>query len=97
MKKIVKLTEQDLHKIIKESVNKMLKEGKLGSACQNLEQCHELLTDIMESSFIPFSSPAPSSSEQELKNTIIEADRMVQKAMYLCGQLGYNRPIAHVV
>ena len=97
MKKIVKLTEQDLHDIIKESVDKMLKEGKLGTAYQNLEQCDELLSDIMESSFIPFSSPSPSSSEQELKNTIIEAARMIQKAMYLCGQLVYNQPIAHVV
>lgn len=28
MKKLVKLTESDLHKIVKESVKKMLKEGR---------------------------------------------------------------------
>lgn len=51
----------------------------------------------MDSSFIPFSSPNPSSTEEDLKKTIIEAARMIDKAMYLCGQLGYNNPVANVV
>lgn len=96
-KKLIRLTENELKEIVKESVNKILKEGKLGSAYENLENASELLRDIMNSSFIPFSSPAPSGTEVELKNAIIEAARMVDKAMYLCGQLGYNKPYANVV
>ncbi len=96
-KQIIRLTEGDLHCIIKESVNRVLNEGKLGSAYENLENASALLKDIMNSSFIPFSSPHPSSTEEELKKTIIEAARMVDKAMYLCSQLGYNNPVANVV
>lgn len=96
-KQVIKLTEKDLHEIIKESVNRVLNEGKLGSAYDNLENASALLRDIMDSSFIPFSSPNPSSTEEDLKKTIIEAARMIDKAMYLCGQLGYNNPVANVV
>lgn len=95
-KSLIRLTESDLHTIIKETVNKVLKEGKLGSAYENLEHASELLKDIMNSSFIPFSSPNPSSTEEELKMSIVEAARMIDKAMYLCGKLGYNNPIAHI-
>jgi hypothetical protein len=97
MKKAIRLTEGDLHRIIKESVNNVLKEGKLGTAYGNLEKASELLSDIMNSSFIPFASPHPSSTEKELKMTIIEAARMIDKARYLCSKLGYHEPIAHVV
>ena len=75
----------------------MLNEGKLGGAYENLENASALLRDIMDSSFIPFSSPHPSSTEDDLKKTIIEAARMVDKAMYLCSQSGYNNPVANVV
>ena len=96
-KKLIKLTENDLKEIVQESVNKILNEGKLGSAYENLENAYELLQDIINSSFIPFASPSPSRTEAELKDTIIEAARMIDKAKYLCGQLGYNEPYAHVV
>ena len=96
-KQIIRLTEEDLHEIIKESVNRALNEGKLGGAYENLENASALLKDIMDSSFIPFSSPHPSSTEEDLKKTIIEAARMIDKAMYLCGQLGYNNPVTNVV
>lgn len=96
-KNVIRLTEGDLHNIIKESVQRVLKEGKLGDAYTNLQNASELVRDIMDSSFIPFTSPSPSSTEVELKKTIIEAARMLDKAMYLCGQLGYNQPTAHVV
>lgn len=90
MKQIIKLRESELKKMISESVKRILSEGQMGSATDNLKQVHELLSDIMNSSFIPFSSPSPSSTEKELKDTIIEAARMIDKAMYLCGQLGYG-------
>ena len=96
-KKLIRITENDLKEIVQESVNKILKEGKLGSAYENLENAYELLQDIMNSSFIPFSSPAPSGTEAELKDTIIEAARMIGKAKYLCKQLGYHEPRVNVV
>lgn len=96
-KKLIRLTENDLKEIVQESVNKILNEGQLGSAYENLENAYELLQDIINSSFIPFSSPAPSGTEAELKNAIIEAARMIDKAKYLCGQLGYNEPRVNVV
>ena len=96
-KKLIRLTENDLKEIVQESVNKILNEGQLGSAYENLENAYELLQDIMNSSFIPFSSPSPSGTEVELKNAIIEAARMIDKAKYLCGQLGYNEPRVNVV
>lgn len=96
-KKLIKLTENDLKEIVQESVNKILNEGQLGSAYENLENAYELLQDIINSSFIPFSSPAPSGTESELKDTIIEAARMIDKAKYLCGKLGYNEPRINVV
>ena len=95
-KKLIRLTENDLHNIVKESVNRVLKEGKIGSAYSNLEQAKRLLSDTMDSSFIPFASPSPSSTEQELKNSIIEAARLVDKSLYLCGKLGYNNPIPYI-
>lgn len=97
MKRRIRLTEADLHKIVRRSVKRALKEGAMGTAYENLEQAQRLLSDITNSSFIPFSSPSPSSTEEELKNTIIEAARLVDKAMYLCGKLGYNGPVANVV
>lgn len=41
-KKLIRLTENDLKEIVKESVNKILNEGKLGSAYENLENASEL-------------------------------------------------------
>ena len=81
----IRLTEDKLHKIIKESVARTLNEGIWGSATDNLEQARELLQDIMNSGFIPFASPSPSSTENEVKKAIIEAARLIDKASYLCG------------
>ena len=96
-KKLIRLTENDLKEIVQESVNKILNEGKLGSAYENLENAYELLQDIINSSFIPFASPSPSETEAELKDTIIEAARIIGKAKYLCKQLGYHEPRVNVV
>lgn len=96
-KKLIKLTESDLHRIIKESVNKVVNETKNGTTYEELERVHNILSDIMNSDFIPFSSPSPSSTEKGIADAIIEAARNIDKAMYLCGQCGYNQPIAHLV
>lgn len=89
MKQKIRLTEGDLHRIVNESVKRVIKEGQMGSVVGNLQQANALLSDVMNSGFIPFTSPAPSSTEKELKDAIIEAARMIDKASYLCGQLGY--------
>ena len=88
-KKLVKLTESDLHNIVMESVNKVLNEGKMGTAYECLQKAHDYLSDIMNSTFIPFTSPSPTSTEEELRDTIIKAARLIDKSMYLCGKLGY--------
>ena len=81
--------ESKIGKIVRESIKRTLKEGQMGSVVDNLQQANALLSDVMNSGFIPFTSPAPSSTEKELKDAIIEAARMIDKASYLCGQLGY--------
>ena len=92
-----RLAEDRLRGIVAGAVRNVLREGKLGTAYENLEQARDLLSDIMDSGFIPFSSPHPSSTEEKLKDAIIDAARLIDKSLYLCGKLGYNRPIAHVV
>ena len=92
-----RLTESRLRNMIREAVKVTLNEGKLGTSYQNLENARELLGDIMNSGFIPFSSPSPSSTEVELKNAIIDAAREIDHALYLCGKLGYNMPPFQIV
>ena len=50
-KKLIRLTENDLKEIVQESVNKILNEGKLGSAYENLENAYELLHNALLSKF----------------------------------------------
>ena len=88
--KPIKITQDDLRTIVSESVKKILKEGQMGSAVENLERANKLLHDIMNSGFIPFASPSPSSTEKALADAIVEAARLIDKAHYLCGQLGYG-------
>lgn len=98
MKNDIRLTESDLHKrIVKESVNGVINEMKKGTTYEELGKVHTILSDIMNSRFIPFSSPSPSSTEKSIADAIIEAARNIDKAMYLCGKCGYNQPIAHIV
>ena len=40
MKKIIRLTESDLHRIVKESVEKILKEGEFGGPDADLEDVY---------------------------------------------------------
>ena len=84
----MKLTESKLRKIIKESVNDVLKSG---STYDDLKQAEEILTNITKSRFIPFTSPAPSSTEEKLKDSIMSALNRVSYAIYLCEQLGYDK------
>jgi len=109
------ITESDLHRIVKNSVDKVLKESYddyefdaicdrpspeeeedradregMSSTYNELEQAKQILSDIANSGFIPFASPSPSSTEQELKDAIINASKLLEKSLYLCKQLGYK-------
>jgi hypothetical protein len=96
-KQTIKLNESQLRNIIKESIKNTLNEGIGGRVYDNLEQAHKLLADVISSKLIAFTSPSPSSTELELKKTTIEAARLIDKALYLCGQLGYNGAVHHIV
>jgi len=111
-KKLIRLTEQDLHRMIMRSVNKVLKEGfepeysvnpedqpdfedseeaaaNDDSTVEQLTQIRKQLAQIMDSGFIPFSSPAPSSTEQNVRDAIMQADSLLGDAIQQCMQLGY--------
>jgi hypothetical protein len=90
----ITVSEDQLKLIISESVKALIKES---STYHELENISSILSGIMKSGFIPFSSPSPSSTEEEIKNAIIEASRNIDKAIYLCTQCGYNEPMANVV
>ena len=94
-KKLIRLTESDLHRIVRESVNNILTEGN-GRVIDELEEAYSILKGITESGFIPFASPSPSSTENELKMAIVEAMRMIDKSKYLYTQLYGTDPIAHI-
>lgn len=84
MKKIIKLTENDVHNIIEESVKQILKENKTAIQLQNIIQ---QLTDITTSGYIPFASPAPSSTEQIVKDNILTAINCLNKALQANNEL----------
>ena len=87
MKQRIRLTESDLHKVIKESVRSIFKENECSS--NELEQAREILVNLTKSTFIPFSSPAPSGTEMEVKKHIFDAIRSLDMAIDACGSLGY--------
>ena len=94
-KKLIRLTESDLHRIVKESVNNILTEGN-GRVIDELEEAYSILKGITKSGFIPFTSSSPSSTENELKMAIVEAMRMIDKSKHLYTQLYGTEPMAHI-
>ena len=95
-KQLIRLTESDLHDIVRNAVGRAITETTHDSSYNEIKRAHAILNRVMESGFIPFSSPSPSSTEMELKNAIMDADRLLQKALFLCGKLGYNQPPFHI-
>ena len=93
-KQVVRITENELKRIVNESVKKVLKEG---TNYDELEKAYEILNQLTQSGFIPFSTHHPSSTEMEVKKAIIEAMRLIDKAKYLSVQLGYHQPRINVV
>lgn len=90
-KQRIKLTESDLHKIVKEAIAKQLREEEeMSSTLQDLNQAYEILKGVRESGFIPFASPSPSSTEEKVKNSIMNALNDISYAIHLCEKLGYK-------
>lgn len=73
--------DKRIDKAIKESVKNVLNEGT--GTVSEIREAQEILMKIMNSSYIPFASPSPSSTELEIKKSIIEAMRLLDKACYL--------------
>lgn len=93
--KLIRLTESDLHKVVKESVKTVLNEGS--DTVSELQQAYEILKKITESDYIPFASPSPSGTELEIKMTILEAKMLISKACYLHKKCYGHKPISNVV
>lgn len=80
------MNERKLNRIIKESIRKTLMES---SCADNLSTAESALSELVNSGFIPFSSPNPSSTELKLKRFVEDALRNIQMAKRLCCDLGY--------
>ena len=83
-KKIIRLTEGDIHRMVNESVKAILKEGQTGMQLQNI--LNEL-QEIANSGYIPFTSPSPSSTEMVVKKNILMAIECLTKAVAADKQL----------
>ena len=77
MNKPVKITEKQLHNIVNESVSRILAEGQ---SARQLQHIIDALTELTISGWIPFSSPSPSSTEQIVKDNVLQAISCLKKA-----------------
>ena len=94
-KKVIRMTESDFHRIVEDTVSKVLNEGT--GTVQELEKAYGILKNVSESGYIPFASQNPSGTENEIKKAIIEAMRLISKACYLDRKCYGNWPVAQVV
>lgn len=92
----VRLTESQLHRVIKESVKNMLLKEGIGTVSE-IREAQNILRKITKSGYIPFASPSPSSTENEIKMAILEAMRLLDKACYLDMKCYGSEPTAKVV
>ena len=72
------MTESDFHRIVKETVSKVLNEGS--GTVQELEKAYGILKNVSESGYIPFASPNPSGTENAIQQALIEATRLISQA-----------------
>lgn len=76
-KQTIRMNEAQLKRVIAEAVKRVMNESKIGSKLQDIiDQLMELTT----SGYIPFSTPSPSSTEQIVKDNVIEAIHCLKKA-----------------
>lgn len=81
-----RLTENRLRGIISETIQSVLNEGK---ATNEIRQAYDLLNNVVNSGFIPFSSPSPSSTEMVIKRSVMNAMDELMTAMDACRDCGY--------
>lgn len=81
-----RLTENRLRGIINETIQSVLNEGK---ATNEIRQAYDLLNNVVNSGFIPFSSPSPSSTEVVIKRSVMNAMDELMTAMDACRDCGY--------
>lgn len=79
-KNTVKLTvgNDEMDKMVKEAFERA---SASNNAVNQLQQAYELVTAVTKSGFIPFTSPAPSTTEQEVKNAILNAQNYLMMAI----------------
>lgn len=88
MKKRIKLTESQINRIAKESIKTILKEGRV---VEDLSSIIQQLKQLTQSGWIPFASPAPSSTELKLKTEVLRAIECLERAVILNKSLyGYR-------
>lgn len=93
MKKQIQITESQINNAVKAVLNEWYSETQgreNDSAYKELIDISIKLDMIMNSGFIPFASPSPSSTELELANAVIQAQGLINKAAELCKNLGYS-------
>lgn len=78
MKRKIRLTEAQLHEIIKETVEDTMTETTL----DKISKCSTLLYQIIDR-HIAFKSPHPSSTEQKFKKCIEQAAFLLDQAQQL--------------
>lgn len=76
-KQPIQLTQDDLRNIVSESVKRVLKEE---SSTRQLQHIIDALTELTVSGWIPFASPSPSSTEQIVKDNVMQAIICLKKA-----------------
>lgn len=88
MKRKIKLTESQLNRVVKESMKAILKEESIND---DLSSIIQQLKQLTQSGWIPFASPAPSSTELRLKTEVLRAIECLEHAEILNKSLyGYR-------
>ena len=73
----------------RESINRRNNRLYESKSSNDIRQAYELLNGVVNSGFIPFSSPSPSSTEVVIKRSVIRAMDELMKAMDACRDCGY--------
>lgn len=93
MKKQIQITEAQINNVVKSVLKEWCSETQRqddNSTYNKLIDISIKLDMIINSGFIPFASPSPSSTELELANAVKKAQELINKAAALCKSLGYS-------
>lgn len=95
-KNLIRLTESDLHKIVKESVNRVIKESNNSETYEKLLEAGRIIEQVLGHDLMLSQPPAMISSTQNaIAKILSDAARSIYKAAELYEKNGYNQPIAH--